>query len=190
MSTSHIMRRAAAAAALLLALSLAGAALAQAPRSLGTIEGTLGGEARTWYALDFGEAGEVEPTATITDFGFGVVQVSIVANPEQRFMVSGALMIDISVFGTLECPCTFDDADVVWFSTSSMFGEIYVSDDPGWAVVTITRWEQVDEGVYALEGEIEAELAFLESIGTDPDAERTLRLDATIRIDEVIEEDF
>jgi hypothetical protein len=184
------IRRAATASAIALALALAAIALAQDTRTLGTIEGLLGGEERTWYALDYGGTGEVEPTATVTDYGFGMLQISVTANLEQRFMVTGSLMIDISVMGELDCPCVFDDADVVWWSSSSMFNELYVSDDPGWARVTITRWESVGEGVFALEGEVEAELVFLEGIASEPDADRTLRLEATIRIDEVYEEVF
>jgi len=182
--------RAATALVLTLVFALFAAALAQQTRTLGTIEGLLGGEERTWYALDYGGTGDVEPTATVTDFGFGMLQISLTANLEQRFMVEGSLMIDISVMGELDCPCVFDDADVVWWSSSSMFRELYVSDAPGRARVTVTRWEQVDEGVFALEGEIEAELVFLEGIGSEPDADRTLRLEATIRIDEVHEEAF
>jgi len=119
-----------------------------------------------------------------------MLQISLTANLEQRFMVEGSLMIDISVMGELDCPCVFDDADVVWWSSSSMCNELYVSDDPGWARVTITRWEQVGEGVFALDGDVEADLVFLEGIGSDPDADKTLRLEATIRIDEVHEEAF
>ncbi len=126
----------------------------------------------------------------MTDFGFGMLQISVTANPEQRCMVTGSSMIDMSVMGELDCPCVFDDADVVWWSSSSMFSELYVSDAPGLARVTVTRWEQVDEGVVALEGEIATELVFLEGIGSDPDADRMLRLEATIRIDEVYEEAF
>lgn len=185
-----IIRRVALAAALVLSFALAAAGLAQSARTLGTIEGTLGGEPRTWYALDFGGQGDIESTASFTDFGFGMMVLSLVANPEQRFMVEGALSIDVTVMGGLDCPCVFDDAEVVWWSTSSMFSELFVSDEPGWARVTITRWEQRDEGVFVLEGEVEAELAFLAGITADPDGDRTLRLEATFRIDEVHEEAF
>ena len=190
MATTSIISRTVLAALFVLALGLAAAGLAQSARSLGTIEGTLGGEPRTWYALDFGGAGDVESTATVTDFGFGVLQISVVANPERRFMVEGALSIDLAVMGALDCPCVFDDADVVWWSSSSMFNELYVSDEPGWARVTIDRWEPVAEGVFALQGEVEAELVFLAGLGSEPDGERMLRLEATFAIDEVHEEAF
>ena len=191
MSTSPRIHRAATLGfALLLILAFTAVALAQSPRTIGTVEGNLDGEAWTWYALDFGGPGEVEPTAYFSDFGFGLLQISIVANPEQRFMVQGALSIDIAVMGGLDCPCVFDDAEVVWWSTSSMFNEVFVSDEPGWARVTITRWEPVGEGVYVLEGQVEAELVFIERLGSEPNADRVRRLDATFRIDELPEEIF
>lgn len=71
-----------------------------------------GGEPRTWYALDLAGPDGSDPTASVTDFGFGPL------------------------------------------SSSSVFSDVYLSDEPGMARVTITRWEQVDDGVFALEGEV------------------------------------
>ena len=185
------LRHTAAAAATLLALTLAASVLAQGVRVLGTIDGTLGGEPRTWYALDYGlDADEAQPTATFSDFGFGFLSLSIVANPEQRFMVEGAISVDITAMAGLDCPCVFDDAEVVYWSGPSMFSDLYVSDEPGRARVTITRWEQVSDGVFALEGEVEAELVYREGIFAEPDGARTLRLEASIAIGEVPEEVF
>lgn len=188
MPMPHIRPQAAAGLTLLLALVITASALAQqGTRVIGTVEGTLADEERTWYALDYGEG---EPTASVMDFGFGLLSISIVANPEQRFMVEGALSIDIGVMGALECPCVFEDADVTYWSSTSMFSDLYVSDEPGWARVTITRWEQLADGLYALEGEVEAELVYLAGITANPDGERRLQLEATITIDELPEEAF
>jgi hypothetical protein len=191
MTMPPIRRQTVSAFALLLSLALTSMALAQGVRVLGTIEGTLGGEPRTWYALDYGLGPEgPEPTATYSDFGFALLSISIVANPEQRFTVEGAISIDITAMAGLDCPCVFDDAAVVYWSGSSMFSDLYVSDDPGRARVTITRWEQVSDGVFALEGEVEAELVYLEGLAAEPDGGRTLRLEAVIALDEVPEEVF
>lgn len=175
---------------LALVLALSGSVLAQSARVLGTIEGTLGGEPRTWYALDLAGPDGSDPTASVTDFGFGLLSISIVAKPEQRFMVEGAISIDITVMGALDCPCVFDDAEIVYWSSSSMFSDVYLSDEPGMARVTITRWEQVADGVFALEGEVEAELVYHEGVFAEADESRTLRLEASISIGEVPEETF
>jgi hypothetical protein len=190
MTMPSIRRQAAVVTALLFALAVSATALAQSARVIGTLQGTLGGEQRTWYALDFDGSGPTDATATYSDFGFGMVGISIVANPEQRFMVEGAISIDLMAMSGMDCPCVFDDADVGYWSGRSMFSELYVSDEPGWVRVTVTRWERVSEGVFTLEGEVEAELVFLEGLGSEPDGGRTLRLEAVFTIDEVLEEVF
>lgn len=170
---------------LLLFLVTFGSAAAQ-NEVTGTVEAVINGESRSWYTMLLKVAETGQPTATWSD-DFGAT-FSIQAHPEQRFSVEGTLSIEFWAFEFPgDCPCTFPEASVIFWSTSSMFENVY--EDPE-ATVTITSIEPVGDGVFAVEGSFSATLVFQASLRDEPDPSDTLEVEGTFVIERMLREEL
>lgn len=177
-------------AALTAALALlVSSAFAQVDR-IGTIDGTVDGVPTTWHLLALPTDEGPQSMVTHTELGPGFLLISLQAFAEERFMIEGTLTIDVTlVADPSSCPCVVDDADVLLFTSSSMFNQVYMSDEaPAYATVTITRFEPIREGVYALEGTVDAYLTFAESAFGERDESRAVRVEASFVTESVEDE--
>lgn len=163
---------------LLLALVVFGSAAAQNTVT-GTVDAVVNGEARTWYTMLLEAESTGQPTATWSDDMF--TNFSIQAHPEKRFSVEGALSIEFMTFKFPEaCPCTFPDATVTIWATSSMFNNFY---EDSYATLTLTSIEPLGNDVFAIEGSFSANLVFWASLGSEPDPNNTLEVEGTFAIE-------
>jgi hypothetical protein len=166
-------------------------ALAQEARVVGTVDGLLGGEPRSWYFLDFDTEDGPQATAYYLDVmpGTGLFGLTFQAHAEPRFVTEGTLAIDLTLFGGLPsgCPCELDEVEVLYFSASSMFSEVYVSDEPGTASLTLTRFDEIEPGVFTVEGHFEALLHYLEDLGSPVDVGRPLAVSGSFVIERFAE---
>lgn len=160
--------------AVLLAAMLLSVAAAQF-EAVGTITATLGDEERTWYPLEYqGESSAVLSTMSYSNRN--IHSLHIQGHVEETYAVEGVLSIDATFTSELEdCPCVLTSGDVMYFPTSSMFSDIYVSIS---MEVTIDSIEVVADGVATARGSFSALLGHVADLssGEGPDPEQTLEI--------------
>lgn len=183
------LRMFAAVAALVVVL---GAVHAQDATVIGTIDATLNGEAGTWYLLEFATDEGLQPTATWTSIMGTMLDLSLQAHPEQRYVVENALSLTLSLFSTPSgCPCSYgpDEVSVMHWPESSMFENVHSSDDGGTAEATITDFEEISEGVYRVEGTFSAEMPLVPEIGQAPDLSQVATIEGSFVVERLPESD-
>lgn len=165
-----------------------GTAVAQFER-VGVITATLDGEARIWYVLSYdGEDGS-DSTATleIVNFGVGsITSLNVQGHAEEWFSVEGALVLGGTALAALEdCPCTLTGSEIMYFATSSMFKDVYVSID---SELTIETFAMIAEDVASLSGTFSALLGFVENpVGPEePDPERAIAVQGEFVIERMM----
>lgn len=158
---------------------------------IGTATGSVDGEQRTWYALGYeGEAG-LDGTARLQEMPAGLatyVFIDLQVHAEDRYMVEGTLSITGTRYGGLEgCPCAFDESEVLYFSTSSMFEGVYKSLE---SEVVVESFEVIGDGVAAVRGTYTAVLGFVENVmsGGDPDPADVVQVSGEFVMDRLIYE--
>lgn len=159
--------------------------------TIGTLTATLGGEARTWFAVAYEDDGEVDGTASLTSLSVGpttMYSLHLQGHVEPTFVIEGTLAIDATFLSPLDdCPCVIGTSEVYYFTTSSMFGDVYQSIT---AELVVESFEMIDDGVAAVRGSFSALLGFVESptSGEEPDPERSLELAGQFVIDRMLVE--
>ncbi len=169
---------------------VAGAGMAAAQfEVIGTATGTLDGENRTWYFLGYeGDEGP-DGTARLESMAIGPVafySLDLQGHAEARYLVAGTLSVTGTTWSSLEsCPCTFDESEVMYFSSPSMFEAVYQSLE---SEVVIESIEFADGVPVALRGRFTALLGFMESALSSggPDPERAIEVAGEFAIDHVV----
>jgi|GEM_PF-655075 len=173
----------------LLAVSLAQVALAQEWRRLGSVDASLDGEPQRWFLLEYTDEGVSDSMATFTEFAPGFVLVSLQAHEEERYTLQGTLTINMTLMGSFDaCPCPVDDVEMMYFTGTSMFSDVYLSEDVGTVSLTLTRFERLSDERIAIAGEFDATLVFAASVMGEPDPETTIRIVGTFETDELRQE--
>lgn len=155
---------------------------------IGTAKGSLNGEARTWYALGYEGEDGTDGTALLKAMVAGPMRyytLDIQAHAEERYMVAGTLTITGTTFNDIaECPCTFEESEVLYFPSSSMFEGVYQSIESD---VTLDSVEVTGDGVASVHGTFAAVLGLVENVmsGTGPDPERTVAVSGEFVIDRI-----
>ena len=168
-------------------LALLGNAAAQFEVN-GIIEGTVDGEARTWYTLAFDSDQGPDGTAWLRDYGneyFTMVLLDIQAHDEPRYKTEGTLTLGGSLTQDLaDCPCTLGEPDIMYFASGSMFSNVYVTIEAELVVESATA---ADDGTVLLTGTFTGLLGFVADAlqGSDPDRERAITVAGTFTLDRV-----
>lgn len=153
----------------------------------GGVTATFDGEERTWYILEHQSDARSQSSANMMvmdTFSGPVYTVDIQAHPEERFSVEGALHISGMLDSIEGCPCALTLTDALYWTTSSMFNEVYQAVESEMTVETV---EEVGEGVFRLTGSFSARLGFVESaMQGDPDTGRTVTIAGTFVADRVL----
>lgn len=155
----------------------------------GTIEGTIDGEARTWYALEYQSDEGTDGTAWLRDLGnevFTMMLVEVQAHDEPRYKIEGTLTLGGSLSRALDtCPCTLSEVEVLYFPTSSMFTDVYHSLQ---AELVVERAEPAHDGTVHITGTFTAELGLVEDVmqGTEPDPERAITVEGRFDLGRVL----
>jgi hypothetical protein len=188
-SVRRVVHRMLLAAGLLTALTLP--ALAQDATVLGTIEGTVDGEPRSWVQIEVPGQDGPQPLSSWANSFMTVHDVTIQGFAEPRFLLQDALSISVVDSSGLptDCPCTYDEtaASVLYLSSGSMTEDLHMSDDGGSVRLTFDVFEPIGEGVYRVEGSFEATLPFRESPLASPDLERAIEVAGTFTVDRLPE---
>lgn len=169
-------------------LALLGSAVAQFEVS-GTIEGAIDGEARTWYTLSFDSDQGPDGTAWLRYFGndyYTMVSLEIQAHDEPRYKTEGTLTLGGSLTQDLaDCPCTLGEPDIMYFSSASMFSDVYQSIE---AELIIESAVVLDDGAVRLSGTFTGLLGLVKEVmkGDDPDTERTISVEGTFTLDRAL----
>lgn len=169
-------------------LALLGSAVAQFEVS-GTIEGAIDGEARTWYTLSFDSDQGPDGTAWLRDFGndyYTMVSLEIQAHDEPRYKTEGTLTLGGSLTQDFaDCPCTLGEPDIMYFSSASMFSDVYQSIE---AELIIESAVVLDDGAVRLSGTFTGLLGLVKEVmkGDDPDTERTISVEGTFTLDRAL----
>ena len=162
----------------LLAASLLAGAAAQSEVS-GTIQGTLGGEERTWYTIRQETPEKTANTAEWSVMPADIYAISIQGHREERFAVEGTLNLEFTFFGLPEeCPCTPGDAHIIYFATS-ISQDLYEAEDPE---VTLRELEVVDDETLRLAGEFRATLYYRADMMSELDLDESLEVEGTFEV--------
>lgn len=165
--------------ATLLALALAGAALAQDATVTGTIDGRVGDDAKTWYTLQFDVEGELQDTVEVQDYGFQV-DVVIQAHVEPRYLLREALVIS-ATFGSLAgCPCAADVVEIVFLREGSMFSNVYRAEEGTLVVEAATP---ASDGRTRLVGSFEFVAPFRAEVFGEGDPDDVLTIAGTFDVE-------
>lgn len=166
-------------AVLLLGFSL-GSAVAQ-NEVTGTVRATLDGTEREWVTLMLeGEETDM-PSAAWHEMMGMITTIAIQAHPEPRFAIADTLTLEVVTFEfPSDCPCTYQDASVMYWTTDSLLEDLYTADA---ATVVITSMEPLGDDAYALEGTVDATLSFMPTVHEGPDASDTIAIAGTFSID-------
>lgn len=148
----------------------------------GTISARLGDEVRTWSTIGTATDDGYQATASWTSFMDSFVTISIQGHTEAAFRVEGTLSIDATHFGSFptDCPCDISEAEVMYWTSSSMFENVYVGED---AVVTLTTVEPLGGDAYRIEGTFSATLTFYPSALGEPAGDDTLAVEGSFVIE-------
>lgn len=109
----------------------------------GTITGSLGGEGRSGYTIHMATEGEAANTAEWANPFGGFYTFSLQGHREVGFRVEGTIGLEFSFFAGLPegCPCSADEASIIYFASSEMLRNIYEGED---ASITVTELEVLD----------------------------------------------
>ena len=158
----------------------------------GTIEGSLDGETRNWYTLEYQSEGADDGTAWLRNLGnemFTMMLVEIQAHDEPRYKIEGTITLGGSLTQPFEeCPCTLTEVEILYFPSSSMFSNVYQSIE---AEMIVDSIETADDGSIHLSGTFSAVLGLVEDVmqGTDPDPERSITVAGEFDIARVLTND-
>lgn len=168
--------------ALVLAMLLGSPALAQATVITGTLSGTVGDETFTWNTLGTEVEGEFQNTASWVSIGT-FYSLSLQGHVGESFSVEDTLDITMTLYSVPEnCPCTVTEADITYWTSSSMFDDVYIAEA---AEVTLESFELVDDETFAVSGSLSVTLLFQESMTADLDESQTLELSGSFDIERV-----
>lgn len=172
----------------LLLLALLPAALAQdvlAAETTGTIRGTMGGDAFEWRTVAFEVPDGEHNTASYTVFMDTLYSYTLQGHQGAGY-VEGAVAITFSSFGgpLSGCPCEVQ-GDVTFWTTTSMFNEIYLAED---IVITIHEAEELADGAHRLVGSVSGVLQFYEGIMLGPVEGDTVEFELVFEVDRVSQE--
>lgn len=181
------------AAAVIAGLAFLGASVATAQQFTvtGTVTGTLAGEERTWYALEYQSQAEegADGTSWLRNMGFGPVTLlsfEVEAHAQQAYGIEGTLLLS-GMLGSLDCPCVADEVDIRYISTPSMLEDVYAMLEGELVVATL---EMSDDGTYRVTGTFRALLGHVEDLRTDePDPEQTIEVAGEFALDRVLSDE-
>lgn len=181
------------AAAVIAGLAFLGASVATAQQFTvtGTVTGTLAGEERTWYALEYQSQAEegTDGTSWLRNMGFGPVTLlsfEVEAHTQQAYGIEGTLLLS-GMLGSLDCPCVADEVDIRYISTPSMLEDVYAMLEGELVVATL---EMSDDGTYRVTGTFRALLGHVEDLRTDePDPEQTIEVAGEFALDRVLSDE-
>lgn len=155
----------------------------------GTIEGTIDGENRTWYTLEYASEEGLDGTAWLNNYGndvFTMMFLEVQAHDEPRYKTQGTLTLGGSLTQDLaDCPCVLGEPDIMYFTSTSMFADVFTTID---AELIIESAEAADDGTIRLVGTFTALLGFVENAlqGTDPDPESTILVEGSFDLERVL----
>ena len=164
------------------------AALAQGLEVSGTIEATLGGEARSWNTFGAETIEDYHPTASWSLFMDSFATLTIQGHIGSIFSVENALNLELSSFSGFpeDCPCTFTDASIMYWTTPDMFDGVYSTEE---GQVTLTKVEPLGEDVYHLEGTFRGTLSQLDLMTDKADPEDSFEVDGSFVIERLLRDD-
>ncbi len=164
------------------------AALAQGLEVSGTIQATLGGEARSWNTFGTETVEDYHPTASWSLFMDSFATLSIQGHIGSMFSVENALALELSSFSGFpqDCPCTFTDASFMYWTTPDMFSGVY-STEAG--QVTLTKVEPLGGDAYRLEGTFRGTLSQLDLMTDTTNPEDSFEVDGSFVIERLLRDD-
>ena len=152
----------------------------------GTIQATLGGEERSWNTLGFETPDGYQATSSWLLILDNVASLTLQGHPGDSWQVEETLSVEFYSLGGFpsDCPCTFTDAEIRYWTTSSMFKGAYLTDE---GEVTLTSVEQLDEDNYRIEGTFRGTLTFEEDVVDDiSDPDNTLEVEGSFVIERLV----
>lgn len=168
-------------------LALMGTAAAQTITVNGVIDATIDGEARHWTTLYVTDVEDgPQSTATFYPVMMNMVDMTVQGHvTEDGFRVAGALSITAMLMNGVPsgCPCPVPDPEIMWFSGTSMFEDVYQSIE---AEVVLDEVEPVGDDAWRVRGTFRGVLAYLESVYDEPDESRTVTIEGTFTVDPMI----
>ena len=156
-----------------------------AAETTGTITGTLNGEEFAWRTVLFDTPEGEQNTASYNRISMGpftLFDFSLQGHFEDKFSEQ-AIVLGFAVFNEddlLACPCTFDEGEAMYFTTSSMFGQVYVAD----GTLILETVEKLNDDTYAMTGTFVGEGVFMESAG-QVDEENIMEFNINFSIERV-----
>lgn len=163
---------------LLVAATWLGVAAAQ--DVTGTVTGTVAGEERSWNTNAQVRGDQVVNTASFLGDEYTSITILGQTEPRVSSVTQGAFMLSLEMYGRPEnCPCTFEDANLVYFAQPTMFQDFYEGD----ASLTFDTYERVDDDTYRATGSFTATVAHRKDPGTRPDPGDTLEVAGTFTIE-------
>ena len=178
------------------ALCLAGAPatvaaqnVAEAPTS-GTMTGTVNGEETEWRTVVLTTPDGEQNTASFTRMEMGPLTLFdfTLQGHQGNDYVKHALALSFGVFDEADladCPCTIGDATATYWTTDSMFGQLYA----GPVSLVIEAATKHADDHYSLEGTFAGSLVYMESAG-NVDEDDLLEVDVSFGIERVDAEDL
>lgn len=157
----------------------------------GTVTGTLAGEERTWYALEYQaqDQGGADGTTWLRNLGFGPVTLlgfEVEAHAQETFGIEGTLLLS-GMLASLDCPCVADEVDISYISTPSMLEDVYAMLE---GELVVTTLEMSDDGTYRVTGTFRALLGLVEDLRTDePDPDQTIEVAGEFALDRVLSDE-
>ncbi|MFO7544877.1 MAG: hypothetical protein R6W77_05220 [Trueperaceae bacterium] len=168
-------------------LTMVGTATAQTVTVNGTIDATIDGEARRWTTLYVTDVEDgPQSTAAFHRTFMNLVDMTVQGHvTEGSFQVAGALAVTAMLMNGVPtgCPCPVPDPEILWFSGTSMFEDVYQSVE---AEVVLDVVEPVGENAWRVHGTFRGVLAYLESVYVEPDESQTVTIEGTFAVDPMI----
>ena len=149
----------------------------------GTLAGTVDGEEREWvtFVLDTEEG--PRSSASWNLLMDRIFTLSIQGHSEPRFEVEGAIALSITEFSIpSDCPCSFDNAEIFYWTSSSMLSDVYTS---AGNTLTLTTFERLNDATFSARGTFAGTLMYQASPTSEPDAERTIEVQGTFDVQQI-----
>src|SRR5690606_1221219 len=127
-----------------------------------------------------------DATGWFSSHAFGPVStygLDLQVHAEKRYLIAGTLSITGTTYSALEdCPCAFEESEVMYFSTYSMFEGVYESLQ---VELVVESFEEVEAGIVGIRGTFSAVLGFIADpiSGAEPDPTKTLTVEGEFSID-------
>ena len=156
---------------------------ASAQEVTGTLTGTVDGEEANWvtFILDTDEG--PHSSATWNLLMDRIFTLSIQGHRGARFHVEGAIAVSIAEPSIpSECPCSFDNAEIFYWTSSSMLSDVYTSAGNS---LTLTSLERLDDGTFSAQGTFSGTLMYQASPTSEPDAERTIEVEGAFDVQQI-----